>query len=226
MILLVELFGTTNRFDRNPTGYVRYEGRYNLAVAKEPNQEPNRQGSSGGAPENERDGGFLSSQTRREQRSWLPWISAFVVVVVVLVVLLILGHRSSSSLQPGGAGMAPAASYAPELPIAGLTMSEASSFSGSKVTYVDGQIANTGNKTITAITVQVGFRNDLGQLAQRTVMPLSLIRTREPYVDTQPVSAAPLKPGDHRGFRLIFDSMPPDWNQQFPEIRIIGIEAR
>jgi hypothetical protein len=45
-------------------------------------------------------------------------------------------------------------------------------------------------------------------------------------VDTQPVSAAPIEPGQTRDFRLIFDTMPADWNQQIPEIRIISVRSR
>ena len=74
--------------------------------------------------------------------------------------------------------MAAADPYAARLPISGLQMSEATSFSGAKVTYIDGQIANTGDRTLTAITVQVGFHSDVGQFAQRVALPLSLIRTR------------------------------------------------
>jgi hypothetical protein len=105
-------------------------------------------------------------------------------------------------------------------------MSEATSFSGAKVTYIDGQLANTGDKTLTAITVQVGFHSDVGQFAQRVALPLSFIRTRQPYVDTEPVSAAPIEPGQTRDFRLIFDTVPPDWNLQFPEIRVISVRAK
>jgi len=54
-------------------------------------------------------------------------------------------------------------------------------------------------------------------------MPLTLIRTRQPYVDTQPVAAAPIHPGETRDFRLIFDSLPQDWNQNYPEIRVIAV---
>ncbi len=79
-------------------------------------------------------------------------------------------------------------------------MSEATSFSGAKVTYIDGQIANNGNRTLTAITVQVGFHSDVGQYALRVALPLSLIRTRQPYVDIEPVSAAPIEPGQRAIF--------------------------
>jgi hypothetical protein len=168
---------------------------------------------------------FLSSQTTREATSWMPWIVAAVVIVVGLGVLVAVGGHSTPA-APAGAGMADADPYAPKLGISGLQMSEATSFSGAKVTYIDGQIANTGDKTLTAITVQVGFHSDTGQFAQRVAEPLSLIRTREPYIDTQPVSAAPIEPGQTRDFRLIFDTVPPDWNLQMPEIRVISVRAK
>lgn len=195
-------------------------------TASEPNQEQNGNKTQSGNPGRAAETGFLLRHTEAESRSWLPWIVASAVIVLGLLALLVLGHRSNSNLQSGGTGMAPAAPYAPQLPISGVEMSQASSFSGAKVTYLDGKISNSGDKTITGITVQAGFRDDLGQLAQRVAMPLALIRTREPYVDTEPVSAEPLKPGDSRDFRLIFDSVPPDWNQQYPEIRVIGVQTR
>jgi Protein of unknown function (DUF2393) len=178
------------------------------------------------APEQkDEDPGFLASHQDREAISWLPWIIAAVVVIVGLAVLAIVGGRSTPEV-PGGTGMAEADPYAAKLPISGLQMSEATSFSGAKVTYIDGQIANTGDRTLTAITVQVGFHSDVGQFAQRVALPLNLIRTRQPYIDTQPVSASPIEPGQTRDFRLIFDTVPPDWNLQFPEIRVIGIRSK
>jgi hypothetical protein len=172
------------------------------------------------------DPGFLSSHQTIEKTSWMPWVVAAAVVVVGLGILVLVGGHSDQNSQSGGTGMAPADPYAASLPLSGLQMSEATSFSGAKVTYIDGQIANNGNRTITAITVQVGFHSDLGQYALRVALPLSLIRTRQPYVDTEPVSAAPIEPGQSRDFRLIFDTVPPDWNVQYPEIRVISVRSR
>jgi hypothetical protein len=170
--------------------------------------------------------GFLSSHQTSEKTLWMPWIVAAAVVVVGLGILVLVGGHGSQNSQSGGAGMAPPDPYAASLPISGLQMSEATSFSGAKVTYIDGQIANHGNRTLTAITVQVGFHSDLGQYALRVALPLSLIRTRQPYVDTEQVSAAPVEPGQIRDFRLIFDTVPPDWNVQYPEIRILSVRSR
>jgi hypothetical protein len=49
---------------------------------------------------------------------------------------------------------------------------------------------------------------------------------KEPYIDTEPVSAEPLKPGDDREFRLTFETVPENWNQQMPEVRVIRVGVR
>jgi hypothetical protein len=170
--------------------------------------------------------GFLASHQTREATSWLPWIVAALVIILGLVILVVVGGRSHPDSSLNSTGMAAADPYAAKLSVSGLQMSEATSFSGAKVTYIDGQLANGGDKTLTAITVQVGFHSDVGQFAQRVALPLSFIRTRQPYVDTEPVSAAPIEPGQTRDFRLIFDTVPPDWNLQFPEIRVISVRAK
>jgi hypothetical protein len=40
------------------------------------------------------------------------------------------------------------------------------------------------------------------------------------------VSAAPIKPGEGREFRLVFDRVIPDWNQEFPEVRVIKVQSK
>ena len=116
--------------------------------------------------------------------------------------------------------------YAASLPITGLVMSESGNLAGGKVTYVDGHIANTGNRTVTGISVQVLFRTFAHEVAQNETQPLKFIRTRSPYVDLEPVSAAPLKPGDGQDFRLIFDRVTPDWDGAYPEIRGVRVEGQ
>jgi len=70
------------------------------------------------------------------------------------------------------------------------------------------------------------FRTVYNEVAQNETMPLKLIRVREPYIDVEPVSAAPLKPGDEREFRLVFDVVSPDWDGAYPEIRILRVETK
>ncbi len=160
-----------------------------------------------------------------EPRSPLPWIIAAVAVLLVLAALLLAGRRKADT-NPGGAGLAAPDAYAAQLPLTGIQMSESANLSGGKVTYLDGQIRNSGGRTVRGITVQIAFRNALHQIAQKETMPLNLIRTREPYVDTQPVGAAPLTPGAAREFRLIFDHVTDQWDGAYPEVRIIAVDLR
>jgi hypothetical protein len=159
------------------------------------------------------------------ERNWLPVaIAAAVVVVVAAVVFLALGRgKPATTVTPISA--APD-TYAASLPITGLAMSESSNLAGGKVTYLDGHIANTGTRTVTGITAQVLFRTFAHEVAQNETQPMKLIRTREPYVDLEPVSAAPLTPGASADFRLIFDAVNPDWDGAYPEIRIVHVDAK
>jgi hypothetical protein len=148
------------------------------------------------------------------------WGIAGLAAVVVVVVLLIVGHRKPATALNS---IQPLAPYASSLPLSQLAMSESTSLSGGKSTFIDGHVQNAGDQTVTGITVQVLFRNDEGMPPQVETLPLSLIRTREPYVDTEPVSAAPLKPRDGQDFRLIFENIPANWNMQMPEIHVIQV---
>ena len=112
------------------------------------------------------------------------------------------------------------------MPISGLAMSESTSLSGGKSTFVDGHVANTGGRTISGATVQVIFRNDEGLQPQVFTTPLTIISMREPYIDTRTLAGAPLKPGDSQDFRLTFEQVAENWNQQMPEVRIIHVDFK
>ena len=145
-------------------------------------------------------------------------------VVLGLIVGLVFATRHKSQAPPNT--VQPLAAYAAELPLSQLAMSESTSLSGGKSTFIDGHIQNSGPQTVSGVTVQVIFRNDEAMPPQVETLPLSVIRVRQPYVDIQPISAAPLKPGDERDFRLIFESIPGNWNTQMPEIHIISVDAK
>lgn len=153
----------------------------------------------------------------------VAWAAAGLVILALLAALLFAGrHRSG----PAPNAALPLDPYAPNLPISGLVMSESTSLSGGKSIFIDGHLGNTGPGTLTAISIQVFFRNDENMPPAIETLPIPLIRTRQPYVDTQPVSAAPLKPGDDREFRLIFENLPSNWNVQLPEIHVVRVTSR
>lgn len=150
-------------------------------------------------------------------------VAAIVVAAAVGGIVLYFNHgKSEPQVTPISAQLDP---YAASLPISQLAMSESANLAGGKVTYLDGHIANTGPRIVTGVTVQVLFRDPAHEVAQNETQPLKLIRMREPYIDVEPVSAAPLKPGDQRDFRLIFDTVAQDWDGAYPEVRIVHVDS-
>jgi len=166
---------------------------------------------------------FSPKKPERDEMPVNVWAIAGLVALAIIAGVLVLGHRKPA-VSPNS--VLPLDAYAANLPLSQLAMSESTSLSGGKSTFVDGHIRNTGSSTVTGVTVQVLFRNDEAMPPQIETVPLALIRTHEPYVDTEPVSAAPLKPGDEQEFRLIFETLPANWNTQMPEIRIIRVTTK
>jgi hypothetical protein len=146
------------------------------------------------------------------------------VAVVILVVVLVMMNRKPAGPPPNT--LLPVASYADNLEVTNVEMSESGNLAGGKSTYVDGHIANKGDKTITGVTVQVIFANDTGMPPQIETVPLNLVRSREPYIDIEPMSAAPLAPGGEADFRLIFENLGDNWNQQTPGMRAIQVSSK
>jgi hypothetical protein len=160
------------------------------------------------------------------ERGGLPmaaWAVAALVVVAIVGVIVFANHKPPA---PAPNTLQPADAYAASLPLSQLAMSESTSLSGGKLTYLDGHIVNSGARTVTGVTVQVVFQNDEQLAPQIETLPLTLIRMKEPYIDTAPVSANPIKPGDDREFRLTFESIPDNWNTQMPEVRVIHTDLR
>jgi hypothetical protein len=166
---------------------------------------------------------FAVEPVERSGLTIAAWGVAALIVIVAVGVLVFAGRKkpvaAPNTLQPADA-------YAASLPLSQFAMSESANLSGGKLTYLDGHIGNTGDRTVTEVTVQAVFRNDEQMPPQIDTVPLTLIRVKEPYIDTEPVSAAPIKPGDDREFRLTFETVPENWNQQMPEVRVIRAGVR
>lgn len=166
--------------------------------------------------------GHTGGPSEEKGRSWLPFAIAALLVAGAVASLLLHGGRSRTAAVSSG-GPDPYAAY---LSLTNLAMSESSNLAGGKVTYLDGHIANSGNRTVTGVTVEVTFRDYAKKVAQRETMPLMLVRMREPYIDTETVAVEPLKPGAGQDFRLNFDQVTPDWAGALPEVRILQVQSK
>lgn len=142
------------------------------------------------------------------------------IAVTAVVVIAIVGSFLLRGKPKGASGPPP---YAASLKISDLKMSAAENFVGATVSYVDGTVTNGGNKTVTHIVVQVLFKDDMGQLAQREDIPMQVLKTDGPYPEAVDFSVSPLGAGQSKPFRLTFEGISAQWNRQYPDIQITDV---
>jgi len=116
--------------------------------------------------------------------------------------------------------------YADKLQVSNVKMAAAQNFVGGTVTYVEGKITNTGDKTVSGAVAEVIFRNSLGEVVQKEQIPIRVLVFQGPDRDILDLRSAPLKPGASADFRLTIEgSISADWNQGYPEVRISSVTA-
>jgi len=167
-------------------------------------------------------GGLIEPSPLSEPQRDSNWLPIVLGVAAVVVVVGVIAWFSRS--QPKSAAAPPF--YASSLQFADLKMSAAQNFVGATVTYLDGTVANTGDKTVTHVTVEVVFKDAMGQLAQREDVPIHVLQTSGPYPDAVDLSAAPLASGQSKPFRLTFEHVSADWNQQYPDLQVMDVVTK
>ncbi|PYX77475.1 MAG: hypothetical protein DMG72_01470 [Acidobacteria bacterium] len=163
-------------------------------------------------------GGLIQPSPSTDQRD-TNWTTigigvAFVVVVIAIIALLSRSEpKSAKTPHP----------YISNIKLSNIKMSAAENFVGASVTYIDGTITNTGDKTLTHVMVHVTFKDSMGQVAQTEDVPLHVLQTGGPYPDAVDLNASPLAPGQSKPFRLTFESISAQWNHEYPELQITDV---
>jgi len=163
----------------------------------------------------------FSTPQVEERRSWMPVAIGAAVILIGLIVAFLLSRN-----QPKPTGPLPEDPYSAYLKVSDMKASEAKNFAGSSVYYLEGNIANSGPKTVTGAIVEAVFRNSLGEVVDDQKQQLMIIVQRPGYADAVPLAQNPLTPNMQADFRLTFEHISADWNQGVPEIRFIGLTTR
>ena len=101
--------------------------------------------------------------------------------------------------------------YAPKVQIENLALSRAENFLHQEVTTLNGELINTGERSLKNVELTVEFSDQLPQVVLR---------------ESRMVLAAgrpPLAPGERREFEISFEHIPTSWNRRQPDVRVTGI---
>jgi hypothetical protein len=165
-------------------------------------------------------GGFLEpTPVREEQESnWRVFLIGGVLVALIVGVLAWMSVQERKGAAPHP--------YAVNVKLTDPHMSAAENFVGATVSYIDGNVTNTGSQTVTHAVVTVLFKDSLGQLAQREDVPLHVLDTSGPYPDAIDLSASPLAPGQTKPYRLTFESISLQWNHEYPQLTVTDVKVK
>ena len=161
----------------------------------------------------------LNPTTGPAESSFRPILIGLVIVVVVVgAIVFIFRSEQTPPAEPSP--------YAAYLKFSDLKASAAQNFAGATVNYLDGQITNTGDKTVIHAVVQITFKDDMGQTAQKEEQPIHVLRTGGPYDEAVDLNLSPLLPGQSKPFRLTFEDISAQWNHAYPDMRVTQVVVK
>ncbi len=138
--------------------------------------------------------------------------------IIVGVVVVALGGAAwwwlKQPVQPaqGPPLTAEAKAYVRHLRLSEVEMKAHENALKQAVVEITGKIGNAGGRALSRVDLNCVFYDPYGQLVLRE--RVSIVRP----------GAGGLKPGETKGFRLAFDSVPQSWNQALPQLVIAGIQ--
>jgi hypothetical protein len=161
----------------------------------------------------------INPTTEKETSALRPILIGIVIVGVVVAALALI--LRSEQKKP-----APPPAYAANLKFSDLQTSAAQNFVGATVSYLDGTVTNTGGKTVIHAMVQITFKDDMGQTAQREEAAIRVLRTGGPYDEAVDLNVSPLAPGQSKQFRLTFENISAQWNHAYPDLQITQVTLK
>lgn len=157
-----------------------------------------------------------------QPRSRVPWVLiALIVAAAILVALILWLPRAPRQ------GMAPSAAQVPSQPtgsqiqFANMNITPATTGNAFEL---QGRMTNQGQTDITGVLVDATFKSNSGQNLETVRVPVMGVEGGS-NTATQPLTDAPVKPGETRSVRMDFTHVPEGWNRQLPELSVVTVTA-
>ncbi len=162
-----------------------------------------------------------ASRRVEEKRNWAPFIAGGIAILGFAVAMLLASHtpvKIAPQLSP----------YAGNLKLSDVKLSAAENYVGGTVTYLDVNITNTGNQTLTGAQMHAIFKNTMGQVVQTETIPLHVLVENQMagYPDLVDLSRVPIAPGQTKTVRMTLDHISADWDNNPPEMQLTGLKLK
>jgi hypothetical protein len=118
--------------------------------------------------------------------------------------------------------------YADNLKLSDVKLSAAENYVGGTVTYLDVNITNGGNQTLSGAQMHAVFKNTMGQVVQTETIPLHVLVENQMtgYPDLVDLSRSPIGPGQTKTVRMTLDHISADWDNNAPDMQLTGLKLK
>ena len=168
----------------------------------------------------------LLANNRKPQRKAAKLLARRIATTLAALLLLVLVLRflppRSRTVDVQAAGTTAPASPA-DIHVSGLQISQQGV---GEPLYLDGIVTNAGAGRIKGATADVEFRDLHGNLVGRVEKPVTGIAPGGTGAVKGEFMRNPIQPKEMRFFRIAIDQIPPEWNHEVPELKIVSIKAR
>ena len=159
-----------------------------------------------------------SSYSAERRRFPVAFIAGAVVVALLFGGFYLL-TRVFGSQGPATAAKLPFGAteqaYAGRIHFSDLHMSRSTNMIKQEFTYVTGVMSNDGDRNIGAMEVTVEFHDAMNQVI-----------LRDSQFVIAPQGDPPLNAGLSREFQVTLEHVPAEWNQEYPSIRVTGLNLQ
>ena len=164
---------------------------------------------------------FEPAPSPDQKRNWVPLLVGLAAVIVAVGgIVLFSRHKSEVGTQPNP--------YTEKLKLSDIKLSAAENYMGGTVTYLDFNIANTGDKALVGADLKAQFKDSMGQVVQKETIPLHVLVENQlaGYPDLVDLSRAPIGPGQTKTVRITLEHISDQWDRSYPQMELVNLKLK
>jgi hypothetical protein len=162
-----------------------------------------------------------TKKTKTPRTLFRTAVSTVVALLLLAVVLRYLppGPRNAQA----NVGTAPVEALTDDLQLGSVQMSHAIA---GEALYLDGVVKNAGAVSVTGATVEADFHDVQGKVVSSVQKPIVGMAHGGTDLIRSEFTRNPIQPNEMRFFRVAIEQVPPNWNREVPELKIVEVKAR
>jgi hypothetical protein len=162
------------------------------------------------------------SQKPKPSRSLIRRVISTIVALMVLAMVLRYLPPGSRNAQAQSATV-PVEALTDDLQLGSLQMSQAIA---GEALYLDGVVKNAGSFSVSGATLEVSFHDAQGKIAGSVQKPIMGMPHGGTDLVRNEFARNPIQPNEMRFFRVAVEQVPPTWNHEAPELKIVEVKVQ